>query len=146
MENTERITLTVNAPAQVEDVGQGAAARLAEGREVVWDFAEALRAFGFDVSVETKPRRATMQLVVKYPDPEEARRVGKRGGRHHRLEFPEGSPLSGETTVAELRSYRLTHTTQQVADAMGVTVSTYHRRMKVLKYADPSDTLAAVLS
>lgn len=146
MENTERITLTVNAPAQVEDVGQGAAERLAEGREVVWDFAEALRAFGLDVSVETKPRRATAQLVVKYPDPEEARRVGKRGGRHHRLEFPEGSPLSGETTVEELRAYRLTHTTQQVADAMGVTLSTYHRRMKLLKYADPSATLAAVLS
>lgn len=146
MENTERITLTVNAPAQVEDVGQGAAVRLEEGLGRVWEFAEALQAFGFGVRVEPSPQHMDVQLVVRYPDPEEARRVGKRGGRHHRLEFPEGSPLSGETTVAELRSYRLTHTTQQVADAMGVTLSTYHRRMKVIKCADPSATLAAILS
>lgn len=146
MENTRHITLTVNVPAQVEDVGQGAAARHAEGRMAVWEFADVLRAFGLDVSVEMTRRRATAQLVVGYPDSEEARRVGKRGGRHHRLTFPEGSPLSGETTVEELRTYRLTHTTQQVADAMGVTLSTYHRRMKLLRNAYPSATLAEVLS
>lgn len=75
-------------------------------------------------------------LVIDYPDPVSANRMGTRhaGKRRTRVSPPPGSPFTAETGIREVLGWAEEHGYRQAMVALGVeSVATYYRRMQLMR-------------
>ena len=133
MENGSRFTCVVRLDECDERCLSDADDEVRERERAALDsFCRVLRELGLDARV-VPVGRARVRLIVDHPSREDARRLRDRGGGRRKTAPPEGSAIARITDDAERLAWLDAHTPTEGAEALGVSVRTYYRRLADLR-------------